>query len=61
VLRHAKLWAEKQQVPSDKFEKKRVKRVQPICSEMAKAAVLETNGFQVELTGSIHENNYAMM
>jgi hypothetical protein len=28
VLRHAKLWAEKQQVPSDKFEKKRVKRVQ---------------------------------
>lgn len=28
VLRHAKLWAEKQQVPSDKFEKKRVKRAQ---------------------------------
>lgn len=28
VLRHAKLWAEKQQVPSDKFEKKSVKRVQ---------------------------------
>jgi hypothetical protein len=26
VLRHAKLWAEKQQVPSDKFEKKRIKR-----------------------------------
>lgn len=29
VLRHAKLWAEKQQLPSDKFEKKRVKRNQP--------------------------------
>lgn len=28
VLRHAKLWAEKQTLPSDKFEKKRVKRVQ---------------------------------
>lgn len=25
VLRHAKLWAEKQQLPSDKFGKKRVK------------------------------------
>lgn len=29
VLRHAKLWAEKQTLPSDKFEKKRVKRNQP--------------------------------
>lgn len=29
VLRHAKLWAEKQSLPSDKFEKKRVKRNQP--------------------------------
>lgn len=29
VLRHAKLWAEKQMLPSDKFEKKRVKRNQP--------------------------------
>lgn len=28
VLRHAKLWAEKQRVPSDKFEKKRVRRAQ---------------------------------
>lgn len=26
VLRHAKLWAEKQSMPSDKFEKKKVKR-----------------------------------
>lgn len=26
VLRHAKLWAEKQQLPSDRFEKKKVKR-----------------------------------
>ncbi|EPL8210689.1 TPA: hypothetical protein ACTW8Y_000094 [Raoultella ornithinolytica] len=25
VLRHAKLWAEKQTLPSDKFEKKRAK------------------------------------
>lgn len=25
VLRHAKLWAEKQQLPSDRFGKKRVK------------------------------------
>lgn len=29
VLRHARLWAEKQTLPSDKFEKKRVKRNQP--------------------------------
>lgn len=29
VLRHAKLWAEKQTLPSDKFEKERVKRNQP--------------------------------
>lgn len=29
VLRHAKLWADKQTLPSDKFEKKRVKRNQP--------------------------------
>ncbi|XUV82742.1 hypothetical protein ACREYP_04755 [Enterobacter sp. TMH.L2] len=29
VLRHAKLWAEKQLLPSDKLEKKRVKRNQP--------------------------------
>ena len=29
VLRHAKLWAEKQALPADKFEKKRVKRNQP--------------------------------
>ncbi|MDM3380755.1 MULTISPECIES: hypothetical protein [Citrobacter] len=29
VLRHAKLWAEKQSLPADKFEKKRVKRNQP--------------------------------
>lgn len=29
VLRHAKLWAEKQTLPSDKFEKKHVKRNQP--------------------------------
>lgn len=29
VLRHEKLWAEKQTLPSDKFEKKRVKRNQP--------------------------------
>lgn len=29
VLRYAKLWAEKQTMPSDKFEKKRVKRNQP--------------------------------
>ncbi|HCA5835262.1 TPA: hypothetical protein MXS15_001773 [Klebsiella pneumoniae] len=27
VLRHAKLWAEKQTLPSDKFEKKRAKPV----------------------------------
>ncbi|EHP2010260.1 TPA: hypothetical protein NU578_003403 [Escherichia coli] len=27
VLRHAKLWAEKQTLPSDKFEKKRTKPV----------------------------------
>ncbi|HBW1578389.1 hypothetical protein [Klebsiella quasipneumoniae] len=27
VLRHAKLWAEKQTLPSDKFEKKRAKLV----------------------------------
>lgn len=26
VLRHAKLWAEKQQLPADRFEKRRVKR-----------------------------------
>lgn len=26
VLRHAKLWAEKQSMPSDKFEKKKFKR-----------------------------------
>lgn len=26
VLRHAKLWAEKQTLPSDRFEKKKVKR-----------------------------------
>ncbi|EPH5846965.1 hypothetical protein ACS25O_002406 [Enterobacter ludwigii] len=26
VLRHAKLWAEKQTVPADRFESKRVKR-----------------------------------
>lgn len=26
VMRHAKLWAEKQTLPSDKFEKKRTKR-----------------------------------
>lgn len=29
VLRHAKLWAEKQSLPADKFEKRRVKRNQP--------------------------------
>ncbi|RVR27994.1 hypothetical protein [Citrobacter freundii] len=30
VLRHAKLWAEKQQLPADRFEKRKVKRnVQP--------------------------------
>lgn len=28
VLRHAKLWAEKQRLPSDKFEKKRSARDQ---------------------------------
>ncbi len=28
VLRHAKLWAEKQSLPSDRLEKKRVKRNQ---------------------------------
>lgn len=27
VLRHAKLWAEKQTLPSDKFEKKRAKPI----------------------------------
>ncbi|HCA0684905.1 TPA: hypothetical protein R4041_005722 [Citrobacter freundii] len=26
VLRHAKLWAEKQQLPADRFEKRKVKR-----------------------------------
>ncbi|EMZ3531616.1 TPA: hypothetical protein LUX75_003685 [Enterobacter hormaechei subsp. xiangfangensis] len=26
VLRHAKLWAEKQTVPADRFESKRIKR-----------------------------------
>ena len=26
VLRHAKLWAEKQQLPADRFEKQKVKR-----------------------------------
>ncbi|MBK4119118.1 hypothetical protein JHE03_22790 [Pluralibacter gergoviae] len=29
VMRHAKLWAEKQRLPSDRFEKKRGKRSQP--------------------------------
>jgi len=29
VLRHAKLWAEKQQMPSDKFEKKVKRNAQP--------------------------------
>lgn len=29
VLRHAKVWAEKQQLPSDRFEKKHSKRNQP--------------------------------
>lgn len=29
VLRHAKLWAEKQTLPCDKFDKKRIKRKQP--------------------------------
>jgi hypothetical protein len=26
VLRHAKLWAEKQQLPADRFDKRKVKR-----------------------------------
>ena len=26
VLRHAKLWAEKQQLPADRFEKRKIKR-----------------------------------
>ncbi|EMQ2227369.1 hypothetical protein OUHCRE5_14410 [Enterobacter asburiae] len=26
VLRHAKLWADKQQLPADRFEKRKVKR-----------------------------------
>lgn len=29
VMRHAKVWAEKQQLPSDRFEKKRSKRNPP--------------------------------
>jgi len=29
VMRHARVWAEKQQLPSDRFEKKRSKRNQP--------------------------------
>lgn len=31
VLRHAKLWAEKQQLPADRFEKRKVKQnAQPV-------------------------------
>lgn len=29
VMRHARVWAEKQQLPSDRFEKKRSKRNKP--------------------------------
>ena len=42
VLRHAKLWAEKQQLPADRFEKRKVNGTPSrACSEKAKAAVRE--------------------